>query len=287
MNTRTYTTMNTRPSTRMRVAIVALRHPSGRFSVLVPEMEERLADLGCEVDVIDPDAGPVDLGAVRPDADLYILKSGTEAALSFAGVLHARGARVVNPYPVAAVCRDKVVQTHVLAEAGVPVPESWMTVDPMSLLPRLEDGPLILKDPRGSQGRGLEIVHDRDGLAALPGGTPWLAMRYHRPEGEDLKLYRIGDEVFGVERIFPATTYAQKLGRPYAVSDDLRDIVLRCGDAFGISVYGVDVIRSRGRLWVVDMSSFPGFKGVPAAGRRIVDHVVTAGNRTEARELAS
>ena len=274
-------------SAGMRVAIVALRHPSGRFSVLVPEMVERLQDLGCEVEVIDPDAGPVDLGVVRTDADLYILKSGTEAALSFAGVLHARGARVVNPYPVAAACRDKIVQTHVLAEADVPVPQSWMTVDPMSLLPQLQEGPLILKDPRGSQGRGLEIVHDGDGLAALPGGTPWLAMRYHRPEGEDLKLYRIGDEVFGVERIFPARTYAQKLGRPYPVPDDLRDIVLRCGDAFGISVYGVDVIRSRGRLWVVDMSSFPGFKGVPAAGRRIVDHVVSHSDATETQEIAS
>lgn len=267
-------------SAGMRVVIVALRHPSGRFSVLVPEMVDRLHSLGCETEVIDPDAGPFDLGAVQTDADVYILKSGTEAALSFAGVLHARGARVVNPYPVAAACRDKVVQTHVLAEAGVPVPQSWMSVDPMSLLSQLSEGPLILKDPRGSQGRGLEIVHDRDRLAALPAGTPWLAMRYYRPEGQDLKLYRIGDEVFGVERIFPARTYTQKLGRPYAVSDELRDIVLRCGDAFGISVYGVDVIRSRGKHWVVDMSSFPGFKGVPAAGRRIVDHVLSNSDAT-------
>jgi ribosomal protein S6--L-glutamate ligase len=273
-------------SAGLRVAIVALRHPSGRFSVLVPEMVDRLHIMGCDVEVIDPDAGPVDLGAVQTDADVYILKSGTEAALSFAGVLHARGARVVNPYPVAAACRDKIVQTHVLAEAGVPVPQSWMTVDPMSLLSELSQGPLILKDPRGSQGRGLEIVHDGDRLAALPGGTPWLAMRYHRPEGEDLKLYRIGDEVFGVERIFPARTYTQKLGRPYAVSADLRDIVLRCGDAFGISVYGVDVIRSHGKHWVVDMSSFPGFKGVPAAGRRIIDHVVSHSDATVMRTVA-
>jgi ribosomal protein S6--L-glutamate ligase len=273
-------------SAGLRVAIVALRHPSGRFSVLVPEMVDRLHIMGCDVEVIDPDAGPVDLGAVQTDADVYILKSGTEAALSFAGVLHARGARVVNPYPVAAACRDKIVQTHVLAEAGVPVPQSWMTVDPMSLLSELSQGPLILKDPRGSQGRGLEIVHNRDRLAALPGGTPWLAMRYHRPEGEDLKLYRIGDEVFGVERIFPARTYTQKLGRPYAVSADLRDIVLRCGDAFGISVYGVDVIRSHGKHWVVDMSSFPGFKGVPAAGRRIIDHVVSHSDATVMRTVA-
>jgi ribosomal protein S6--L-glutamate ligase len=275
-------------SADMRVVIVALRHRSGRFSVLVPEMVERLRSRGCDVEVIDPDARPVDLGAVHTDADIYVLKSGTEAALSFAGVLHARGARVVNPYPVAAACRDKIVQTHILAEADLPVPQSWMTVEPMSLLPQLGEGPLILKDPRGSQGRGLEIVHDRHRLGALPTGTPWLAMRYHRPEGLDLKLYRIGDEVFGVERIFPARTYAEKLGRPYPVSADLRDIVLGCGDAFGISVYGVDVIRSRGKHWVVDMSSFPGFKGVPAAGRRIIDHVLAGvGGATMTRAAAS
>jgi ribosomal protein S6--L-glutamate ligase len=274
-------------SAGMRVAIVALRHPSGRFSVLVPEMVDRLHSMGCDVEVIDPDTGPVDLGAMQADADVYILKCGTVAALSFAGVLHARGARVVNPYPVAAACRDKIVQTHVLTNADVPVPQSWMTVEPMTLLSQLREGPLILKDPRGSQGRGLEIVYDRNRLAALPGGTPWLAMRYHRPEGQDLKLYRIGDEVFGVERIFPARTYHEKLGRPYAVSPDLRDIVMRCGDAFGISVYGVDVIRSHGQHWVVDMSSFPGFKGVPAAGRRIIDHVVSHSDATRKQATAS
>jgi hypothetical protein len=35
------------------------------------------------------------------------------------------------------------------------------------------------------------------------------------------------------------------------------------------------------------MSSFPGFKGVPAAGRRIVDHVVSQRDATVARKVAS
>jgi hypothetical protein len=35
------------------------------------------------------------------------------------------------------------------------------------------------------------------------------------------------------------------------------------------------------------MSSFPGFKGVPAAGRRIVDHVVLHSDATETQGLAS
>jgi ribosomal protein S6--L-glutamate ligase len=257
-----------------RVAVVAAGPRPDRISPLVPELTGRLRELGCRVDLLDPDAAPLDLAAVRAEADLYVLKSGTEAGLSLGGALDAAGARVLNPYPVAAACRDKIVQTRTLQAAGVPVPRSWLTVDPAALAGELAAGPLILKDPRGSRGRGIVVARTAERLAALRTGVPWLAMRYHEPEGPDLKLYRIGADVFGVERVFPARTYAAKVGRPYQVPPRLRSVVRRCGEAFGIAVYGVDVVRSGGREWVVDMSSFPGFKGVPAAGARIAEHVL-------------
>lgn len=262
-----------------RVSVVAVQHPAGRNSPLVPELVTALTDLGCHVQCIDPDAGRHELAAIDATADLHVVKSGTEAALSYAGVLHSQGALLVNPYPVAAACRDKIVQTRILSTAGVPVPESWLTSDPQALVPELADGPLILKDPRGSQGRGIDLVRTVDQLADLTTGPPRLAMRYHEPDGVDLKLYRIGPEVFGVERVFPARTYAQKTGRPFEVPADLREIVLRCGEAFDISVYGVDVVLSGGRPWVVDMSAFPGFKGVPDAGRRIAEEVLAIAAR--------
>ena len=272
--------------TQLTVTVIALGPRPGRTSPLVPDLVAALTALGCRVDTVDPDAGCFDLTRLEPRSDVYVLKSGTEAALSFAGALQARGAHLINPYPVAAACRDKIVQTRVLAAAGVPVPACWLTTDPSRLRSELAAGPLILKDPRGSQGRGLAVVHREEELDALAMGTPWLAMRYHRPEGHDLKLYRIGDEVFGVERVFPARTYAEKLGRPFTVTGELREVVLRCGEAFGISVYGVDVIRSRGEQWVVDMSSFPGFKGVPDAGSRIATQVVAESTRARDELLA-
>ncbi|MGA8993755.1 MAG: hypothetical protein WB441_05575 [Nocardioidaceae bacterium] len=257
-----------------RVTVLAVRPPVGKTTVLVPDLVASLRLRGCRVEVMSPDEGWVDLSALEPAADVYVLKSGTETALSYAGALHAAGAHVVNPYPVAAACRDKIVQTRVLAAAGVPVPQSWLTAEPLSLLPELAGGPLILKDPRGSQGRGLAVVRTPAELAAVAVGRPWLAMRYHEPEGQDLKLYRIGEEVFGVERMFPARTYQDKLGRPFDVPARLREVVMRCGDSFGISIYGVDVIRSKGCEWVVDMSAFPGFKGVPQAGARVAEQVL-------------
>lgn len=261
----------------MTSVLVLARSPnSGRTSVLVPELVARLRSRGCSVDLLDPDRAAHDLSRVDATYDLVVLKSGTEAALSWAGALEAAGQRVVNPHAVAAACRDKIVQTGVLLRAGLPVPTSWLVCDPTSLAGELDTGPLILKDPRGSQGRGLAVVHSKEELAVLRRERPWLGMRYHAPDGADLKLYRIGEEVFGVERPFPATSYAEKTGRIVDVPPDLREVLMRCGEAFGITVYGVDVIRSGGVPWLVDMSAFPGFKGVPDAGSRIADHLLEA-----------
>ena len=56
---------------------------------------------------------------------------------------------------------------------------------------------------------------------------------------------------------------------------------MECGRLLGTEVYGVDVIEHEGRPWIVDLSSFPGFKGVPDAGARIARVVlrVAAENR--------
>lgn len=255
-----------------RVSVLA-RTPTGSYPHrLVPDIVGQLRRHGIDAWSEDPDRSPQVLGRGTASADLYLLKSGTETALSLAGALAARGARIINPYPVAAACRDKIVQTQVLTSAGLPVPQSWLATDPTRLVAQLADGPLIVKDPRGSRGHGLHVVHSPDELRGL-GSGPWLVMRYHQPEGPDLKLYRIGDEVFCVERPFPARTYGEKCGRLLTVSAEVEEIVRQCGVAFGIEIYGVDVIRHGGALWVVDMSAFPGFKGVPEAGRRIADHV--------------
>jgi ribosomal protein S6--L-glutamate ligase len=248
----------------------------------MPEVARLLGERGAEVELVYPEERVTDLRALVAAHDLYVLKSGTEAALSLAGALDAAGAAVLNPYRVAAACRDKVVGTKMLAAAGVPVPETYVTAKPGLLAPLLEGGPLVLKPYRGSQGVGIRIVRTRTDLAQLEDyGRPILAQRYHEPHGRDRKLYRIGDEIFGVARVWPARTYDQKLGEAFTVEPELRELVLRCGEPFGISLYGVDVIIGD-RPYVVDMSSFPGFKGVPDAAERLAEYLYRAAGRVSA-----
>jgi ribosomal protein S6--L-glutamate ligase len=264
----------------MKVAFLLRAHPPSRPSPILPEVMERLTRRGVEVSAMYPDEQVTDLAAVRVKHDLYVLKSGTELALSLAGALDALGAAILNPDPVAERCRDKIVASRILRSAGVPVPETYAAGRPEELLPLLDDGALVVKPYRGSQGRGVRMVRRAADLPDVPTSDGLLfAQRYHPARGRDRKLYRIGDEVFGVKRTWPVTTYRDKLGEPFEVPPDLRDLVVRCGKAFGMELYGLDVVMSDDGPYVVDISSFPGFKGVPDAARRLADHVHSVGLR--------
>src|SRR2546427_663659 len=46
-----------------------------------------------------------------------------------------------------------------------------------------------------------------------------------------------------------------------------------------IDLYGVDIIESDGKPYVVDVSSLPGFKGVPDAPRLLAQHIYAAAER--------
>lgn len=263
----------------MRIAFLVVRHGETRMSPLMIDMAQQLVDLGADVDLVYPDERATDLRSLVPEHDLYVLKSGTEAALSLAGALEAAGAAVLNPYRAAAACRDKVIGTRMLAAAGVPVPETHVATKPRRLAHLLERGPLVLKPHRGSQGVGVRVVSTRKELYELEeDGKPILAQRYHEAHGRDRKLYRIGDEIFGVARVWPALSYNEKVGDPFPVEAELRELVLRCGEPFGISLYGVDVIVAD-RPYVVDMASFPGFKGVPHAAELLAAYIYRAACR--------
>ena len=145
------------------------------------------------------------------------------------------------------------------------------------------EGPLVVKPFDGTGGYGVRVVRSEAELAAWPAEkVPVLAQRYHPPQGRDLKIYVIGEHVFGVKKVFPARTDAEKYGEPFTPTAELCDIARRCGRAFGIDLYGVDFIESEGRPYVVDMASIPGFRGVPDAPSRLASYFQAAAERAAA-----
>lgn len=242
-------------------------------SRVLTEVFERLSRRGFDVET-----GIAEEAVLRPDCleprhDLYILKSHTELSLSLAGILHAQGARLLNPYPSCIATQNKIVASKRLRAAGVPTPRSWVTGDLMLLEPIADKTAIIIKPYLGHRGAGIRVVQRREELASIPPPEgPVLVQEYVEGNGEDLKVYVIDDEVFAVRKPFSTTSFTQP-GRPTVVSDDVRRIALAVGRALGLSLYGLDVIEGSAGPVVVDVNYFPGYKGVAEAPSLIADHI--------------
>ena len=246
----------------------------------MPTVMRALSDAGVVVDVIHPVKQMLKLSDVRIEHDLYVLKKTSRLALSIAGALHAQGAVIVNPYPVSVALRDKIITSRILQSAGVPTPDTYVASRPERLESLLDGGPLVVKPYQGSDGFGIRVVRSVAELAAVPAGKdPVFAQRYHPPQGRDRKMYVIGGRVFGVKKVFPARTDAEKHGEPFTPTAELREIVVRCGQAFGIDLYSIDIIESEGTPYVVDMCSIPGCRGVPDGPSHLASYLYAAAER--------
>jgi len=265
---------------KLRIGFLLPRY-SSRSKSYMPAVVRALAEADVDVDVIHPVEHMVDLESLRVEHDLYVLRKTSGLALSLAGALHELGAAIVNPYPVSVALHDKIVAVRILQAAGVPTPATYVAEHARELAPLLDAGSLVIKPYEGAGGHHVRIVQSAAELADVPHEhrEPVFAQRYHPPQGRDRKVYVIGDQLFAIKKIFPRRTEQEKLGEPFKPTPELRDIVLSCGRAFGIDLYGVDIIESGGKAYVVDMCSIPGFKGVPDAPQRLARYFRAAAER--------
>jgi ribosomal protein S6--L-glutamate ligase len=252
--------------------LAARRVPPVPSPVLV-DVAHRLRRRGHDVDAVIVEEAVNVPERLPMEHDLYLVKSHTELTLSLAGVLHARGARTLNPYPACAIVQDKITAAARLAAAGVPVPRSWTTGDLRLLAPLVDTWPVVVKPHRGHRGAGVVVVPDPKTMAALPPSAGPMLVQEHVPGcGEDLKVYVVGEDVFAVRKPFSADSFTRP-GRLVPVTPEVRETALRCGAAFGLGLYGLDVIEGPDGPVVVDLNHFPGYKGVPDVAALLADYI--------------
>jgi len=100
------------------------------------------------------------------------------------------------------------------------------------------------------------------------------AQEFEEHEPFDYKAYAIGDYVHAIKRVFPATTKEEKMGTPVGDDPELADLVRRCGEVFGLRLYGVDLVKTPKGFSVIEVNCFPGYKGVPQGGERISQFIL-------------
>ena len=252
-----------------------------RVSPVMGGVLKGLGERGAKTDLIVPEECSWNLSELRPAHDLYVLKSETSLALSLAGALTVAGGEVVNSFRAVNLARDKIAATAVLAGSGVPVPPSYATGEAALLLPQLDEGPLWVKPQRGTKGAGIqrlafrkELDPHRECRDAFGLPLPFFAQQELPSNGKDLKVYVVGEDVWAIERRFPAVTESEKTGSPVELPRNIREAAVLCGRALGLELYGVDFLVATGdRFAAIDVNAFPGYKGVAEAPAALAAYI--------------
>lgn len=280
----------------MRVTF--LMEPPRSPSSVTFDVVHGLQRAGVELDVVTERAGTVDLKNLRFEHDLYLFKSHSPFAESMAAAAHSLGRNLLNGYPGTMKVRDKILTSVLLELGGIPTPRTFVTDSLERLRPLARERPIVVKPYRGRRGAGIEVCMDEGQLDALlarratadaedgggEDGTALgdrlvLAQEFLEHEPCDYKAYAIGPYVHAIRRVFPATTKAEKEGTPVGGDAELERLVRRCGELFGLELYGVDLVKTRDGYSVIEVNCFPGYKGVPRAGERICELVLERGRR--------
>ena len=219
-------------------------------------------------------------GENLPDAVVVRTMSGGtfEAVTLRLGILHALrelGVLVWNDARAIERCVDKSMTSFLLARAGIPTPETWVTESfehARAIVEREAGaGGFVLKPLFGSQGRGLMLIRQP---GDLPGDANKTGVYYlqrfvgvERDGYHDFRLLVVRGRVIAAMQRHSShwITNVKRGGRPVAVvvNDEMTALAIRAAAAVGADFAGVDIVYTADQQpTVLEVNSMPAWSGL-------------------------
>ncbi|WP_285736717.1 ATP-grasp domain-containing protein [Kitasatospora phosalacinea] len=211
-------------------------------------------------------------------ADVVLLKARSERALHRAAQYERAGTPVLNSSGATGRCQDRDWMERTARAAALPFAPTLGR----GILGQLPwDGPVVVKSLHS---RKEDLVARADTPAqwhALAGqwpGEPVLTQRPVDGDGWDRKVWVVGGQVFAEQRRSELAPGAPER-RPWTPDERERAIALAAGPAFGLQVYGVDLLPGPDGPVVVDVNAFPGVRHQPGAPEALAALVLRTARR--------
>lgn len=185
--------------------------------------------------------------------------------------------------------RDKLRATQLLAKAGVGIPKTVFareTADVDDVLEQVGGAPVIIKVARGTHGNGVVLAETRKAARAVMQafyveGVSFLVQEYiEESAGEDIRAFVVNGKVVAsmkrqsLDDDFRSNLHQGGEGKTVKLTEEERKTAQRAAKAMGLSVCGVDMMRSdRGPL-VLEVNSSPGFGIEQVTGRDVATPII-------------
>lgn len=223
----------------------------------------------------------IEQAKAQPPADLYLLKSHAPQALDLAHYLEQQNALVVNSWAASVACQDRMLMSERMSAAQLPWPHTRYFPSLANLLEQQDvlatlPFPFIIKSHYSHRG---DLVGKIDSLAELQELAPeWsqepiVIQEFAAGDGWDTKLWVIDKQIFAARRRTPLEPGASKEDHPLTAEElpeEWARITLEIGRVFNLHLYGVDLLITEHGPIIVDVNSFPGFRGVAGADDALV-----------------
>jgi len=251
-------------------------------------LSNELVALGHTVSLIDPQKAFYRMGNDQWFAGLDVIvgRGRSWALLGLLNWAERGGCLTINRQAAISAVHNKAQMSIALAGSGLPIPETYFaTIEQLAKEIPAENYPIILKPIFGDNSRGLLVVNSPAELATTDWPEPVaLAQRYFKTDGYDLKLYGIGDQIWAVRKVSPfnATAEMDKAKEGLAeITPELTELGRRCGQLFGLDLFGVDCIETEAGVLIIEINDYPNYTNVPEANERLAEYVI---RQTEKRK---
>lgn len=189
--------------------------------------------------------------------------------------------------------RDKLRSTQLLARAGVGIPKTifsrGLSTDIDSLIDDLGGTPVIIKLARGTHGNGVVLAETKKAAKSVlqafhvmdqEGTNIFLQEFIKESAGADIRVFIVGGKVVAsmkrqsLDDDFRSNLHQGGEGVIVKLNEEERKTAQKAARAIGLSIAGVDMMRSdRGPL-VLEVNASPGFGIETVTGRNVASAVI-------------
>ena len=201
--------------------------------------------------------------------------------------------------------RDKLRSHQVMSKAGVDIPRTVFASNKSNVkdVIALAGGvPLVVKILEGTQGVGVVLIETQKAAKSVLDAFNGMNVNFLVQEfieeagGVDIRAFVVGNKVVGammrtgVEGDFRSNLHQGGTAIKYKLSKEEKITALKAAKATGLSICGVDMIKSKRGPLVMEVNSSPGLEGIELSTKRdisgaIVKYIIEAvGDKTNPKK---
>ena len=197
----------------------------------------------------------------------------------------------VNTSDAIANSRDKLRSLQILGEAGINMPITGFvshTKDIEGVIESVGSTPLIMKLLQGTQGQGIVLAETRKAAESVMSAFRQLDADIIVQEfikesaGQDIRAFVVGDKVVAsMKRIAPEGEFRSNVHRGgtmerIQLTEEEEVLAVNASRILGLSIAGVDLMRSNRGPLILEVNSSPGLQGIETCSKiGVAEKIIT------------